>query len=75
MSELKISIAMADDWMGAYIDGELVVEGHDLSLYDWKSVLKKFGVELDYRYVDDEWIDASGNLPKSISDVKWETSE
>lgn len=62
-----VTIVNADDWMGLYIDGELVYEGHSI---EEETLLKYVGVNCDSFWVDDNWITERGNLPSRLEDVK-----
>lgn len=49
----KFTLLESDDWQGLYIDGELEYEDHEIGIERFVSILKKYGVKIDY---SDEWI-------------------
>jgi hypothetical protein len=63
----KIAIVDGDDWKGLYIDGKLVTENHQLSIYD---ILDAIGVKYKYVPVDEDWLYERGRLPDKLSEVK-----
>lgn len=60
----KITFVYADDWMGLYIDGELVRENHSLEPDD---VLLELGIKYDDFWAE---VEDGGRLPKKLKDVK-----
>lgn len=67
-----ITLVAADDWQGLYIDGELGIEGHQLTAAE---VLAALGIELLVKWVDEEWLERRGELPKKMKDVKFAEEE
>ena len=57
-------IANTSDWMGLYIDGVCVYQGHDI---EPGHLLEILGIEHESR-----WVKNHGHLPKQINDVLWE---
>jgi hypothetical protein len=55
-----------DDWEGLYIDGELEVEAHRLSVED---VLAVLGIYAEYITCDQDWLFDRGYLPSDLKDV------
>lgn len=55
------------DWVGLYVDGKLVTEGHSLN---WNQVLSALGVPFDRFECDGEWIADNGTLPTKLGSVK-----
>lgn len=64
---MKVAIVSGDDWMGLYIDGKLVLEGHSLCLGE---VLEAVGIKPETITPDNEWLENEGNLPKDLAKVK-----
>lgn len=66
----KVSLLSTDDWVGLYFDGELQVENHSLSSWDWEMIMAKLGVDFEWEYVEleqfEEW---GGRCPDSWEDV------
>lgn len=67
----EIVIAHADDWVGIYVNGILVAEGH---CFNEEELLNHVGVKSESKWVDDAWITETerGRLPKHLDDVRWE---
>lgn len=63
---MKLNFVTADDWQGLYIDGNLVLEGHSLSI---KSILDILNIKHHSVEVDDEWMQEEGRLPERIEDI------
>lgn len=55
------------DWQGLYIDGKLVMENHQLGLYE---VLDAIGIKYKYVQADADWLSSVGRLPEKLSLVK-----
>lgn len=64
---MKIALVDGDDWKGLYIDGKLVMENHQLSVYD---ILDAISIKYKYVPVDEDWLMARGHLPDKLSEVK-----
>jgi hypothetical protein len=69
---MNITLAEGDDWEGLYIDGICYEQNHTLSASDVLSTLKDFGISVDIKSVDEEWMEEEGYLPEYLKDVKWE---
>lgn len=67
ITDSKIVLAIGDDWVGLYIGGLLVYEGHDISNSNLMDVL---GIPHEAVYPDDGWLADRGNLPEKLSDVR-----
>lgn len=65
-----VTIVSGDDWKGLYFDGNLVTQGHEISLRDFAEHVNEIGVfELDTVDVDSDWLKARGNLPDDLGDI------
>lgn len=66
---MKITLVdpSSSDWQGLYIDGKLVMENHQLSIYE---ILDAIGIDYKYIEADDEWLANRGSLPEKLSQVK-----
>lgn len=65
-------IARGDDWEGLYINGRLVTEGHSLKIEDiLKEAQKQPPTNSAVRWVDIDWLQERGDLPKAIAKVVW----
>lgn len=60
-------IVLGEDWMGLYIYGRLVAEGHSLSTSD---VLSALGIMWRVLPADQTWLEESGSLPERLDDVE-----
>lgn len=67
---MRIDLAVADDWVGLYVDGVLHHEGHRVPDFVWVALLSRAGITASERAAivgDPEgW-----RCPKSMSDVRW----
>ena len=63
----KYTLVWGDDWEGFYIDGELQVEGHKVTVED---VLEFIGITYDVVYPDQSWLEEEGNLPRRLKAVQ-----
>ena len=63
----KITIVNADDWMGVYLDGELMREGHIIHADEMLDVI---GRKYETIEADEDWIARIGCLPKDLKDVR-----
>lgn len=57
----------ADDWVGLYVDGKLVDEGHSFTIPMFIDMLD---IDCAVRTPNDEWITDRGGFPANIKDVK-----
>lgn len=66
--------AIGDDWSGIYVNDELVMEGHTIHSNDVFSIIQEYGLVESYemKYIDQDWLENTGNLPANIFDVKFE---
>lgn len=55
-----------DDWVGVYIDGKLVTQGHRI---DPRELLKQLGYFVESPEPDYEWMDDVSYLPEDLKDV------
>ena len=56
-----------DDWIGLYINGRLVLEGHELNLYAVLGLLK---IQYEKILPDYDWLYEQGTLPEDIMEVQ-----
>ncbi len=56
-----------DDWEGLYIDGVLVLEGHQVRKDEMFTAL---GINYTEVEADVSWLASRGSLPKKLSDVE-----
>jgi hypothetical protein len=73
----KVFVAEVDDWIGIYVDEELVFEGHELDNFHMLRLAKEHDFDIDdiltkfYDSEDEEEIAEhlynSGNFPKNLS--------
>lgn len=56
-----------DDWVGIYIDGKLVTQGHQINP---RELLKQLGYFVESLEPDYDWLDGEGYLPEDLKDVK-----
>ena len=71
---MKVVQAQGDDWNGLFIDGQLVMEDHQLKTRDIQSAMKAAGAlgeEIEFKEVDMDWMWDVGSFPKDISKVVW----
>ncbi|MEP0825825.1 MAG: hypothetical protein HRF40_10085 [Nitrososphaera sp.] len=63
---MKVTILDADDWIGVYLDGILIEEGHSFRLQD---ILSKIGVENTTVWHEGDDLDKfGGHCPALIED-------
>lgn len=66
-----ITIVNGDDWAGLYIDGQLFSQGHDIYAHHWRSLIQHvFGVNVEHKTADDEWLNNRGDLPDNLAEVE-----
>lgn len=66
----KITVASNyEDWMGLYINGELVVEGHEVTI---KDLCYALGHDYESIEFDSKWLqnEMGLGLPKELTEVK-----
>ena len=56
-----------DDWEGLYINGKLVLEGHQIRKDEMFVIL---GIDYAEVEADVSWLASRGSLPKKLSDVE-----
>jgi hypothetical protein len=62
-------VVRAEEWEGLYIDGRLVVEGHNLTAID---VLAALGIRASSQFCDEDWLADEGcSLPIELGEVKF----
>lgn len=69
----KITHVSADDWEGVYVDGELVKEGHEVSLKEFTELLKEHNThDVVFIFFNDygcEGVAETGSLPENFNDI------
>ena len=68
----EITMVRADDWVGLYSGGVLMQEGHNLTIGD---VLNLVGVKTKTLYADSAWLEAEGQLPMDLCEVRQERKD
>lgn len=70
---MKISIVIADDWEGLYLNNRLIEEGHKIKRLELVSVMKEFNTfDVEEQWLSNEGIEAVehiGNLPNKYEDI------
>jgi len=62
MKRVSLFHAGSGDWVGMYVDGELVDEGHSLQESELLGILSKYlGFEFTNLYSEDEYLERYGN--------------
>jgi hypothetical protein len=61
-----IAFVVGFDWVGMYVDGELVCEGHSLQPGE---IVAALGMGADYIEPNQEWLYEFGSFPKKLTDV------
>lgn len=71
---MNILRVVAEDWEGYYLDGKLLVEGHNVDglmlLESLKRTVLK-DVSIISREVDQKWMEYNGRLPDSSDNIKF----
>ena len=65
----KYTLISGDDWCGLYKNGKLVTEGHSIKLTDFAKII---GIDLEVKWINQDWLENRGCLPKELSEVKYE---
>lgn len=66
-------IAECDNWIGCYVDGELIQEDHSYLPEDWVQLTIDYDVtEVEKKFVNYDWMNERGSLPNNLSDVVWD---
>lgn len=76
MKEVDLLLACLEDWQGAYVDGELVSEGHEVNMIDIVKEFKYFK-SAEWQYLHFETDEDFNNflfhfdarLPKNLSEL------
>ncbi|MGX9944892.1 hypothetical protein ACTG4Q_20735 [Bradyrhizobium denitrificans] len=64
--------AQGDDWVGVYVDGQLVTEGHSIRPLEMVEICIERKITCaEGREVDVDWLHDRGDLPAKLEDVKW----
>jgi hypothetical protein len=66
---LEVTIVNGDDWVGLYVNGKIVVQGHSLTPHEILGAVDIIPKEIN---PDMEWLDNIGHLPENLSEVKKE---
>lgn len=69
---MKIVLAVADDWQGLYVDGNLKIENHSIKFEDLMVVMVGMGQPVtEFRTIDvnADWLEGMGRLPPCLDDV------
>lgn len=65
-----VRVSNDDDWVGLYIDGEMVDQNHSLRDNDVLEALEERGViEYESFIVDSDWLYDQGYLPEELSEI------
>lgn len=64
----RLVFVHGDDWIGVYLDGKLLDEGHSISAQQLVEVLA--GEWAESRTPDEAWLEDEGTLPDVLTDVK-----
>ena len=68
---MQIHYVDGEDWVGLYIDGKLIYEGHDIHVTLLLDILNKRGIiNCQNIECDSEWLVEHGGLSQNIDDVK-----
>ena len=62
-----IDVVAGSDWVGVYIDGDIVSQGHSISPLN---VFTFFGVQPKVLFADNDWLDSEGFLPDTVNIVQ-----
>ncbi len=67
----KYTIVIGDDWSGLYVDGTLVIQGHELREYEVLVAAQTFGAVTEVEQVEANlgWLEDRGDLPSDLIDV------
>ena len=69
-------VSGTEEWEGLYVDGELVMEDHSLRVHRLLDYLRNHGyLNIEWKYVEQEWLNDRGNLPTRLEDVPDESSQ
>lgn len=63
----KVTLVLANDWDGLYVDDKLVTQDH--SIYA-SEALEAVGFSVGVVEADDEWLKRRGQLPVSLAAVR-----
>lgn len=70
---MKIVLAVAADWQGLYVDGNLKIENHSIKFADLMVVMVGMGepvTEFTTIDVNADWLDGMGRLPPCLDEVE-----
>lgn len=66
----KICLVQGDDWMGVYLNDDLVYEGHSIDDVHLLEIAEDFQpFETDVKEADLEWLAEVGSLPPRLKDI------
>jgi hypothetical protein len=68
-----VTFVDGDDWEGLYVDGQLVTQGHTVSLKEAAEVFMQAQPvsAFDTRFADTQWLSEVGQLPDKLRDVQF----
>lgn len=68
----KLTIVRGDDWEGIYVDGTLAMEGHSIDTPEAiELAIERKATSSEVKWCDMKWLNDEGNLPLSLSAVKF----
>lgn len=74
---MNFVIAVANDWQGIYLNGELLIQNHSISATQLLRYINgyraNFGPRIitEVKYVDEDWLQVIGVLPQLLDEVKF----
>jgi hypothetical protein len=80
MNIVAFTVAQADEWVAIYMNGMLVGQNHTMSAAELlgqlafckEGLLGADDVQIQFKTVDEAWLEEQGYMPQSITEVKWE---
>jgi hypothetical protein len=67
---MKIDIVDGDTWHGLYLNDNLAMQDHSISLVDALKLLEDEVVEFSGRWFCSlDWLDKAGTMPRKLEDV------
>jgi len=70
---MQVDFVRGDNWIGVYVDEQLIFQGHTIDPKELLDLLLEQGLETDIEcrnlYPDEEWLEGVSSFPYDLSDI------
>jgi hypothetical protein len=70
MSNPKLVIVDGDDWVGFYLGGKLIWQGHSPNLNELSGILNQAGLSTQFGECSADWMGERSHMPDDLSEVE-----